>query len=91
MRVRNKVMPTGVLHPELEKKRRRLVRPSPWFWLAAAVLIVPGILLVVLATGALSVLGWVLIALGLTPLAVAGALTIAGGVGWWAARSKPFA
>ena len=80
-----------VIHPGLEQKRRRLARPSKWFWLSALALALPGIALVVLGHGWVFVLGWVLIALGVLPLVVAVSLTGAAGVGWWAARGKPFA
>jgi hypothetical protein len=80
-----------VIDPRLEEKRRRLVRPSKWFWLLATVLAVPGLVLIIVGTGWVFAVGWVLIALGASPLVIAVALSAAGMVGWWAARGKPFA
>jgi hypothetical protein len=59
-----------VPEPELERQGRRLGRPGWWWLLLAAVLAIPGIVLIVFANGWAFAIGIVLVALASPPAAV---------------------
>ncbi len=56
-----------------------------------AVLVIPGIVLIILGHGWVFALGLVFIVLGVIPSVVSLGLLGSGGVARWAARRKPFA
>jgi hypothetical protein len=80
-----------VLHPRLERQGRKFGRVGERFSALWFVLFLPGILLVVLASGWAYDLGWVLVAFSLLPAMVAGALLVSAAVARWTARERPFA
>jgi hypothetical protein len=82
---------TSVKQPELERKSRRLAVPGTRFTVIAAVLAVPGIVLIILGSSWVWAVGIALLALALVPAVVAAGLLGAAAVGRWASRERPFA
>ena len=80
-----------VPEPELERKGRAFESNGVRFLVLCAVLMVPGILMIILGSGWVFALGLALIALGLVPGAVATGLVSTGVVARWTARHRPFA
>ena len=80
-----------IAEPELERTGRRLKRPAGPFLAIAAVLVIVGVILLIVASGWAWALGIVLIVLALPLATVGGGLLSAAGVSRWAARRKPFA
>jgi hypothetical protein len=81
----------SVSEPELERKGKTFEANGVRFLALSAILIVPGILMIILGSGWVFALGLVLIALGLVPGAVATGLVSTGVVARWTARHRPFA
>ncbi|HZE05225.1 MAG TPA: hypothetical protein VE127_08380 [Solirubrobacteraceae bacterium] len=82
---------TPVKKPELERQSRRLAVPGSRFAIIAALLAVPGIVLIVIGSGWVWAVGIGLLALALAPAAVAVGLLGSAGVARWASRERPFA
>lgn len=81
----------AVREPELERQGRRLGRPSWWFLALAALLAIPGILLVAFTSSWALALGIVLLALSGPPAVIGLGLLISSVVSRWAARHRSFA
>jgi hypothetical protein len=81
----------SVLEPELERQGRRLGRPGWWFLLLAAVIAVPGVVLIIFTDGWAHAIGVVLVVLAGSPAVVAAALLLSSLVARWAARHRSFA
>jgi membrane protein implicated in regulation of membrane protease activity len=77
--------------PQLERHGKAFLSPALGFLAIAAMLLVPGILLVVLGSSWVSTLGIVLIAISLPFDTVGIAALGSAAVARWAARHKPFA
>jgi hypothetical protein len=82
---------TSVFEPELERKGRRLARPGWWFLLLARLVAVPGVVLIVCASGWAQSIGIVLLALAGPPAAIGVGLLLCSLVARWAARHRSFA
>jgi uncharacterized membrane protein len=80
-----------VHEPQLERQGRRLGRPAWWFFALAALLAVPGTLLIVLAHSWALALGAILLALAGPPALVGAGLLVSSVVSRWAARHRSFA
>jgi hypothetical protein len=81
----------SVREPELERQGRRLGRPGWWFLLLAAVIAVPGVVLIILTHGWAHAIGVVLLVLAGPPAVVATGLLLSSLVARWAARHRSFA
>lgn len=89
--VRLAEMPDQQVDRELDRQGRRLGRPGRWLILLAVLLAAPGLLLLVVGSGATHGVGIVLVSLAGAPALVGLGLLLANAVAWWSARDKPFA
>lgn len=80
-----------VAEPELERQGRRLGRPARWFLALAALVAIPGVLLIVFTHGWSQALGIVLVVLSGPPGVVAVGLLLSSLVARWSARHRSFA
>ncbi|HEY2258264.1 MAG TPA: hypothetical protein VGH45_01050 [Solirubrobacteraceae bacterium] len=80
-----------VPEPALERQGRAVAKPAPGFLLAAAALLVLGIVLLLIGSGGVWAVGIVLVFLAGIPLVVGVSLLGVGAVSRWAARRRPFA
>jgi uncharacterized membrane protein YhaH (DUF805 family) len=78
----------SVVEPEFERKGRRLRRPGWWFLLLAALIALPGVVLIVFTDGWAQAIGIVLVLQIGPPAVIASALLIASLVARWAARHR---
>lgn len=80
-----------VKQPELDRQARRLALPGGRFAAVAAVLAIPGIVLIIVGSGAAWAAGIGLLAVALAPAAVSLGLVGSAAVARWASRERPFA
>jgi uncharacterized membrane protein YdbT with pleckstrin-like domain len=76
---------------ELERQGRRLGRPGWWFLFLAALIALPGVVLIILTQGWAHAIGVILVVLAGPPAVVATALLLSSLVARWAARHRSFA
>lgn len=81
----------SVKERELKRQSRRLAVPGSRFTIIAALLAVPGIVLIVVGSGWVWAVGIGLLALASVPTAVAVGLLCSAVVARWASRERPFA
>ena len=81
----------SVAEPELERQGQRLGRPAGWFLFVAALIAVPGIVLILFTGGWAQAVGIVLVALSGPPCIVAVGLLLSSLVARWSARHRSFA
>ena len=85
----------AVKDPQLERQGRRLGRAGGFWMIVSALLLVPGIALLVIGLAAgprvLWEIGIVVLLIGGGPAVIGGGLLGASGVSRWSSRRKPFA
>jgi hypothetical protein len=84
-------MPDAPVDRELDRQGRRLGTSGRWLILLAVLLAVPGVLLIVVGSGAVHGIGIALLSLAGAPALAGIGLVLANVVAWWSARHKPFA
>jgi membrane protein implicated in regulation of membrane protease activity len=80
-----------VKEPVLERQGRRLGHSGGWFLLLAALIAIPGVILVVLGGSAVSAVGIGVLILAGAPAIVGIGLLLSSAVARWSARHKLFA